>query len=133
MLNAVLDTNVLVSGLISAYGNPAQIINAFKEKRFNFIYNDEILREYRDVLFRSKLGLNSADVNDLIGEIIKAGFSVIPEKSKISLPDEDDRIFYDTAKTAGAYLVTGNIKHYPNEPTIITPAEFLKLIINSEV
>ena len=42
--------------------------------------------------------------------------------------DEDDRIFYDTAKTAKAYLITGNKKHYPQENFIFTPADFLEYI-----
>ena len=131
MLNVVLDTNILVSGLLSAYGNPAKIINAFKERRFNLFYNDEILAEYRDVLFKDRLGLPHQDINDLLEEISKIGCPVIPNTSSLPLPDEDDRIFYDTAKTANAYLVTGNIKHFPNEPFIIVPAEFVKLL-NSE-
>jgi predicted nucleic acid-binding protein len=43
------------------------------------------------------------------------------------MPDEDDRVFYDAAKTADAYLITGNSKHYPKESFILTPSEFLKL------
>jgi hypothetical protein len=41
------------------------------------------------------------------------------------MPDESDRVFYDVAKTAGAYLITGNTKHFPQEPFILTPAEFV--------
>ena len=127
MINAVIDTNVLVSGLLTANGNPAKIIDALKEKRFNLIYNEVILAEYRDVLFRDKLGLNKKDINDLLEEISKIGFPVIPEKSDILLPDEDDRIFYDTAKTINAYLVTGNLKHFPDEPFVILAADFIDL------
>jgi hypothetical protein len=43
------------------------------------------------------------------------------------MPDEDDRVFYDTAKTAGAYLIPGNTKHFPQEPFILTPAQFLAM------
>ena len=131
MINAVLDTNVLVSGLLSAYGNSAQIVNAFKEKRFSLFYNIEIMTEYRDVLYRDRLGLNHKDIDVLLEEISKIGFPVLPGLSDIPLPDEDDRIFYDTAKFADAYLVTGNIKHYPGEQFIVPPIDFMKLL-NSE-
>jgi len=127
MISAVLDTNVFVSGFLSAHGNPAQIINAFKERFFNLFYCKEILAEYRDVLYRAKLGLNPNDVNTFLDEINKIGFPVIPNMSSIPFADEDDRVFYDTAKTAGAYLVTGNIKHYPAEQFILLPADFIKL------
>jgi len=128
MFNAVLDTNILVSGLLSAKGNPARIINAFRDKQFNLFYNAEIVAEYRDVLFRNRLGLRVEDINALLESIYIFGFPVIPYKSNQSLSDEDDRIFYDVAKTANAYLITGNIKHYPDEPFIITPAQFAALL-----
>ena len=55
----------------------------------------------------------------------KVGLLIEPVASTIPLPDETDRIFYDTARMSGAILVTGNIRHYPNESNIMTPAEFL--------
>lgn len=128
MLNVVLDTNVLVSGLLSAKGHPAQIVNAFKANQFNFFYSAEIMLEYRDVLSRSRFGFEAKDVDDLLDTIATIGFPVIPEISKIQLPDEDDRVFYDVAKSSGSYLITGNIKHYPSEPLVVTPAQFVALI-----
>jgi predicted nucleic acid-binding protein len=60
--------------------------------------------------------------------IMKYGIIIQPNVSEIMLPDESDRIFYDAAKSASAYLITGNLKHYPNEPHILLPAEFLKIL-----
>ena len=132
MINAVLDTNVLVSGLLTESGNSASIVNAFKDKRFNLFYNSEILAEYRDVLHRDKLGLPAKDIDDLLEEIRNTGVPIIPDKSDFALTDEDDRIFYDTAKAASAYLITGNIRHYPNEQFIISPVDFIEMI-NSKI
>jgi predicted nucleic acid-binding protein len=53
------------------------------------------------------------------------GERIEPNQSTHEMLDEDDRIFYDTAKNAGAYLVTGNKRHYPDEAFILTPADFL--------
>ena len=128
MINAVLDTNVLVSGLLTESGNSASIINAFKDKRFNLFYNSDILAEYRDVLHRDKLGLPAKDIDDLLEEIRNTGVPIIPDKSDFALTDEDDRIFYDTAKAASAYLITGNIRHYPDEQYIISPVDFIEMI-----
>ena len=128
MLNAVVDTNVLVSGLIITHGYSAKIINAFKEKQFNLFYCSEILIEYHDVLYRDRLGFDSKDIDNLLDIISLSGISVAIDASNIPLPDEDDRCFYDTAKNSGAYLVTGNIKHYPDDSLIITPADFVKLL-----
>ena len=128
MLNAVIDTNVLVSGLIATQGNPAQIVNSFRERKFSLFYSIEIFEEYRDVLHRKKLGLDTVSVEILLDEVRRIGFSVISNVSDILLIDEDDRIFYDTARSNGALLVTGNIKHYPHEPFITTPAAFVKVL-----
>jgi len=128
MINAVLDTNVIVSGLLTEQGNSAFIIDAFKENQFNLIYNGEILAEYHDVLYRDKLGLPAGDIDELLEQIKYAGYPIIPAISSISLADEDDRIFYDTAKAANAYLVTGNTKHYPQEQFIILPVDFTVLL-----
>ena len=128
MHNVVLDTNVLVSGLLSATGNPAKIINAFKERQFCIVYNSDILAEYRDVLNRKKLGLNAKDVEDILVEICRVGLSIMPTVGDESFTDEDDRIFYDTAQSSRAYLVTGNTKHFPLEPFILTPAEFIEAL-----
>jgi putative PIN family toxin of toxin-antitoxin system len=128
MINAVLDTNVIVSGLLTERGNSALIIDAFKEKLFTLIYNNEIFAEYQDVLRWDKLGLPAGDIDELLEQIKNTGFPIVPAISDILLTDEDDRIFYDTAKVANAYLVTGNIKHYPQEQFIIPPADFIVLI-----
>jgi len=128
MINAVLDTNVLVSGLLTERGNSVLIIDAFKEKQFNLIYSSEIITEYYDVLYRDKLGLPVVDIDELLEQIMNTGCPITPAFSDISLTDEDDRIFYDTAKAANAYLVTGNIKHYPQEQFIISPADYIVLI-----
>jgi len=128
MIKAVIDTNVLVSGLICEFGYSAKIVNAFKDKRYIMFFCNDMIAEYRDVLSRERLGLKTKDVDDLLDSILLCGLSVIPDVSDITLPDEDDRCFYDTAKTAGAYLVTGNKKHYPNESFIVTPADFVKLL-----
>jgi len=125
MINVVIDTNVLVSGLISTHGYSARIINTLKEKQYIIYYSSEIMIEYRDVLYRERLGLNHKDVDDLLDIISLIGISIIPAASNVSLPDEDDRCFYDTAKSSGSYLVTGNIKHYPTEAFIMSPADFV--------
>jgi len=48
-----------------------------------------------------------------------------PFVSTVFMTDETDRTFYDTAKASDSILITGNIKHYPTEPFIMTPTEFL--------
>jgi len=54
------------------------------------------------------------------------GVLIEPAVSDTHLTDESDRKFYDAAKECSGVLVTGNLKHYPNEDFIMNPAGFLQ-------
>jgi putative PIN family toxin of toxin-antitoxin system len=66
MKGAVIDTNVLVSGLLSRSGSPAQILNLLVNKRIAAYYDHRILEEYRDVLSRAQFGFTKAEVDGLL-------------------------------------------------------------------
>ena len=125
---AVLDTNILVSALLSPEGNPAKIYRMFLSEKLSLIYSTGIFEEYKDVLFRLRLGILENDAKAILTAVWQYGQKIEPLPSIHVMIDEDDRIFYDTAKNAEAYLITGNKKHYPQTSFIITPAEFLELI-----
>jgi putative PIN family toxin of toxin-antitoxin system len=126
MLKIVIDTNVVVSSMISKAGNPAKIMKLFFERQVELYYSEDIMLEYEDVLFRAHFRFNAGDIELLFGTIKEIGVLVKPDMSSAEMPDEDDRVFYDAAKAGEAFLVTGNKKHYPDEPFILTPAEFLE-------
>ena len=125
----VLDTNVIVSALLSPLGNPAKIYRMFLTGLLTLIYNSDILDEYKDVLGRPRLGIPADDAETVLSAIKQYGKSVepLPITNVIAMIDESDRIFYDVAKNAAAYLITGNIRHYPQESSILTPREFLEI------
>jgi putative PIN family toxin of toxin-antitoxin system len=125
MQRIVLDTNIIVSSIISENGNPYKIVDMVLDEKFCIYYSLEILTEYEDVLHRERLNLNLDKVEYLLDAIRTAGVYVFHKESDISLPDEDDRVFYDVAKSNDAILITGNTKHFPEEDFILTPAEFL--------
>ncbi|MCL1966600.1 MAG: hypothetical protein FWF67_01815, partial [Fibromonadales bacterium] len=77
------------------------------------------------VLDYQRLSFTSRETSPLLNIILKQGIAFEASKSTIKITDEDDRAFYDTAKQSGSLLVTGNIKHYPKEDFILTPAAFL--------
>jgi putative PIN family toxin of toxin-antitoxin system len=124
---AVLDTNILVSALLSPAGNPAKIYRMFLAGILDLVVSADILAEYEDVLHRPRLSIPAADAGTVLFVVRRYGEKVQPVPSKAPLPDEDDRAFYDAAKYGNAYLVTGNTKHYPQESFILTPAAFLAL------
>jgi putative PIN family toxin of toxin-antitoxin system len=126
-LLVVLDTNILVSSLLSD-GPPALIVDRIAGGRIRPCFDDSILSEYWDVLFRQKFGFNPVQISRLVHDIISAGFGIeVSVSSAFSMPDETDRKFYDVAKAASAILITGNAKHYPNEPSIMSPTQFLTI------
>ena len=132
MHRVVIDTNVIVSAFISSKGNPAKIVNAVvSSEDFIICYNGDILAEYEDVLTRAKFdkyNFSPAEIANFIKKVQEIGILIEPPASDISMPDESDRIFYDTATEGGAILITGNAEHYPPEDFVVTPAIFLQII-----
>jgi len=127
VVNVVLDTNILVSSLLTS-GPPSVIVDLIADGNIIPFYSNPILQEYWEVLSRKKFGFDSMQVNRLIDDIVRTGIAVEGKSNKNKKVNEEDRIFYDAAVEAGAYLITGNIRHFPKESFIITPAQFLTLI-----
>ena len=125
-IKVVLDTNIAVSSFLSEYGNPTKIIDLFYDKKIAVYYNENIIEEYKDVLSRKEFKISPEKIGKFINAVRRIGVYLNPPESVIEMPDESDRIFYDTAKSAGAWLITGNIKHYPFEPFIITANIFFE-------
>lgn len=125
MKRVVIDTNILVSAHISSRGNPALIMRMVSYGELQLVYSTEILDEYKRVLAYEKLDIPVQAQNKAIEAVKALGLLVEPIKSSIPLPDESDRAFYDAAKLSGATLITGNIKHFPAEQSIMTPADFV--------
>lgn len=97
------------------------------------ILNESILAEYREVLSRPKFHLSEDIINDVIDTINENALYVDAEQLEIELPDPKDRVFYEVVmeerKEEDAYLVTGNIKHFPQKPFIVTPRQMLDIIL----
>lgn len=95
------------------------------------VFSTDIMKEYREVLGRKKFGFADGTINYLLSAIEKFGIPVNPSPSGVVLPDMKDLPFYEVVlekKEDSAYLVTGNKKHFPIEPFIVTPREFLEII-----
>jgi putative PIN family toxin of toxin-antitoxin system len=131
-LLVVLDTNILVSSLLSD-GPPAIIVDWVALRSIHPCFDDRILCEYWDVLSRPKFGFSPLRVDRLIHDIVSSGFEVEPRaSSEVVMPDESDRKFYDAAKSTGSILITGNSKHYPKERFIVSPAKFIRIYEESK-
>ena len=122
----VIDTNVLVSALLSRDGTPAKVIGMVLNGTITPCYDYRIICEYRDVLKRPKFGFSNGEINSLIDWFESNGQSIIAEPVNKKFDDEEDKKFYEVAKHCNAILVTGNLKHFPKELWIMNPIDFLK-------
>ncbi len=135
-MRLVVDTNVLVSGLINMHNAPGLIIDQLRACSMQLIVDDRILSEYRDVLFRERLRawITEQDVWDLWTFVECESERVVATRIIQGLPDPGDAPFLEVALAAHCPLVTGNMKHYPKSlrtgATVLTPAEFLSTISN---
>ena len=121
---AVLDTNVLVSGLLSPAGPPGKLLEAVVQGELIPVYADAIIEEYTEVLFRPELALDRELVLVLLEAVHSFGTSVEPAKfDESTVRDPDDVVFYATALAAQCPLVTGNMRDYPETGAVemLTP------------
>ncbi len=130
---AVIDTNVIVSALISKnpFSPPRRVLMAVFSGDIVPLYHSDIIAEYEDVLSRKKFHLQPETIKAVIKSIKQFGISVIPATTDEVLTDMDDLVFYEVAmekRDDGAYLVTGNQKHYPIKSFIVTPKEMIDIL-----
>ncbi|MBQ7542366.1 MAG: putative toxin-antitoxin system toxin component, PIN family [Clostridia bacterium] len=130
---AVLDTNVVVSAMLKWQSVPGEILISTFNGVIVPVLNDEILAEYRTVLSRPKFGLTSEIVESVLAGITENAVFLDAETLDVELPDPKDRVFYEVVmekrKDEDAYLVTGNIRHFPTKPFIVTPREMMDIIL----
>lgn len=129
---AVIDTNVLVSSMLKFKSIPWYITYLVEDNTIIPLFNEEILKEYYEVLTRNDFDFEQKRVEELIQLIKTKG--VFTEKEKIieSFVDKDDVVFFEIVMSArstmDAYLVTGNMKHYPVRSYVVTPREMIDII-----
>ena len=130
---AVIDTNVLVSALISKNrASPTvKVIEAVLDGRIIPLYHADIIAEYDAVLRRKKFHLQPDTISTFLSVFTQFGREVFPTPTGEILIDQDDLIFYEVAMETqqdNAYLVTGNMKHYPVRKFIVTPAQMMEIL-----
>lgn len=130
---AVVDTNVIVSALLSKREDAAtvQVLRAMLKGHFTPLYHEDILNEYEEVLRRSKFHLSENVICTVISAVKRYGIEVFPQPTGEILIDMDDLVFYEVAmekRDDHSYLVTGNQKHYPVKDFIVTPSEMMKIL-----
>jgi putative PIN family toxin of toxin-antitoxin system len=130
VIRAVIDTNVLISGLLSPSGNEALILLAVRQGLLHPCFSEDILTEYRNVLARPKFGFPPDEIAALLAMFRNNGKLVQPAGSTFVSPDPADTKFLHCAQAGQAeFIVTGNKRDFPDAPygqtQVVNAAELL--------
>lgn len=130
-MKIVLDTNVLVSGLLTPFGPNGEILRMIFSGELALCLDARILAEYKDVLLRPKFRFDKEHIDVLLDYMIQTSeiISSLPLQNR--LPDSDDEPFLEAAIAGRVVsLVTGNHIHFPPSPfmgiTIFSPSQFVE-------
>lgn len=114
MIRVVLDTNILVSALLQPAGPPAQVFILAIGGSIQFCVSGNVYAEYEEVIRRPRFRLDEAVIAAALDAIREKALWFTPTESVRACSDPDDDIFLECAQAAhAAYLVTGNLKHFP--------------------
>ena len=131
MIYAVIDTNVVVSAYLTHNLNSAtsKVVEALFRGRICPLYNEEIMAEYEEVLSRPHFDISDNERQSLFNYIRLNGVATERTSFDELFADEDDRVFYEVALTEeDSFLVTGNLKHYPVDPRVVTPDQMVAIL-----
>ncbi|TVQ28561.1 MAG: putative toxin-antitoxin system toxin component, PIN family [Spirochaetaceae bacterium] len=125
-MRIVLDTNVLISGILNPREAPGSVLNAVLDGMVTVLVDDRILFECRDVLFRPKFGFPADYVRSVLDFLEHETDYVTARPARETIPDPGDLPFYEVAVSGAAdYLVTGNARHFPEMKFVVSPGAFL--------
>ncbi len=137
MIYAVIDTNVIVSALFTSNIEAAtvKVFNAILQGQIVPLYNKEIYEEYKEVLNRPKFHFPHSIIKQYLKAIQELGMEIERVHcSSEEFPDMDDIVFYEVAMSKDdVYLVTGNTKHFPKSPIVVTPAEMMQILMGKPI
>ena len=131
MIYAVIDTNVIVSALLTHNLGvaTAKVLDSIAKGDITCVYNEDILMEYREVLHRPKFKFPERKIDSLLTFITQKGIHSDRVPFDGTMPDEKDRPFYEVSLSLeDSFLVTGNLKHFPVTPKVVTPSQFIAII-----
>ena len=135
---AVFDTNVLISSLLTKRTDTAtaKVVDSIVTGEIIPLYNQIILDEYDEVLHRKKFSFSEESIRRILTMIRQFGLAVNPSPTGEILVDMDDLVFYEVVmekRDDDAYLITGNIRHFPVREYIVTPSEMMAILEGSGI
>jgi putative PIN family toxin of toxin-antitoxin system len=133
MMRIVLDTNILVSGLLYS-GKPRRLIDLAMHGKIEIVSSVEMIEELRDVLSREKFGLEKEEQTKMVDFVVRLShITILKSKFKVIKDDPDDDVVINTAYDGEAeYIVSGDravseLKHF-GKIRVVKASDMLKLI-----
>lgn len=135
--NVIIDTNVIVSALLTKNTDSAtfKVMKLFFDNEIVLYYSKQIMNEYLEVLSREKFKFNSDLIESIKAAIEKFGIEITPKNRETLMIDVKDKPFYEIVmdeQIDAAKLITGNIKHFPIQTNIMTPAQFMEIYTSNK-
>lgn len=139
MLRVVVDTNVLVSGVLSKKGAPAELLDAWRAGRYTLLSSPEIIAEVRAVFhyphIRDKYRLSEDEIESIITllELNSVVVSTDAELSEVISDDPKDEMFLACAQKGNAdFIVSGDhhlldLGFYKTIP-ILSARQFMEML-----
>lgn len=125
----VLDTNVVVSGILKPFSPSGTILRLAAAGAIKLAYDARMILEYTEILSRPAFGFPKNLVCDLINQLEGEGMGIVASPLPFRLPGPQDEPFLEVAIAAKASaLVTGNERHFPpkgHRMKVHSPAEFI--------
>ena len=138
-MRLILDTNILLSALLSPLGAPAKLLDAWERKTFTLVTSEALIAEFRDVagrpFFRARLRASKVEL--LAAGLQDFSFYCGNLPSGIVAPDPKDSYLLAMAEASQAeFLVTGDkellsLKRHKST-RIVTPAAMIELLKEAE-
>lgn len=129
---AVIDTNVIISALLSKDSNPGKIISYIEQGIITPVYDSSILDEYIEVLEREKFPFTKDEIKTIVKLFKTKGFMLNQTQTSELFKDQSDIKFYQIVLTANkiqlSYLVTGNLKDFPKKIYVVNPTQMVNII-----
>ena len=129
---AIIDTNVIISAMLNPDSIPGMVLKYTLAGVIVPYINKEIFREYSEVIYRDKFGFDRKDIELVLNQLQEKAINADGTPVNEFFTDKKDIVFYEVTLTArskaDAYLVTGNIKHFPRKSFVVTPKEMIDII-----
>ncbi len=133
MIHVALDTNIIVSTMLKKNSISGSIVDFCLNGILIPILDENILNEYREVLSRPKFNFTEDIIEDFLSGLSSRAVFVKAATLDLHFTDDSDRKFYEVAmehrKVAETFLVTGNLRHFPNESFIVSPRRMMDIVL----